>query len=101
MTDDERTLLIETAKFITELTKNRNDMLVGITATLLDLYRTDFRDGRDTRQDALRRLQIQQQELSASAGGVGDIFLKYLSDTLATDKLDAAKLYRDPAVGSA
>jgi hypothetical protein len=61
MTDDERTLLVETAKFTHQLASDRNDMLVGITAALLDLYRTAFQDGRDTKRDALTRLQMQQR----------------------------------------
>ena len=35
MTQEERTLLVETAKFAHQLSKDRNDMLVGITAALL------------------------------------------------------------------
>jgi hypothetical protein len=76
-------------------------MLVGMTAALLDLYRIEFRAGRDTKQDALARLHLQRRELSRVAGEPGAVFLKYLSDTLADEKLDAAKLYRDPVEGSA
>jgi hypothetical protein len=101
MTDDERTLLVETARFTHQLSRDRNDMLVGITAAILDLYRADFRDGRDTKQDALARLQIQCRQLSGVPGEPGVVFLKYLMDTLEADKLDAAKLYREPTVGSA
>ena len=38
MTNNERQLLVDTAKFTHQLSKDRDDMLVGITAALLDLY---------------------------------------------------------------
>jgi len=101
MTNDERILLVETAKFTDELSRNRNDMLIGITAALLDLYRTRFKEGTDSKPDALVRLELQQNELSRRANGLGVTFLKYLTDTLAAEKLDAAKLYREPPAGTA
>jgi hypothetical protein len=101
MTPDERALLLETANFTRQLASDRNDLLVGVTAALLDLYRIGFRGGSDTKIQALNRLQIQQDELTKGAAGLGVTFLKYLADTLAADKLDAAKLYREPAAGNA
>jgi hypothetical protein len=101
MTQDERALLLEIAKFTNELANNRNDMLVGVVAAILDLYRTDFREGKDTKQDAINRLRLQQEVLAEKENGLGNLFLKWLSDTLETDRLDAAKLYRDPPAGSA
>jgi hypothetical protein len=100
MTSDERALLIETAKFTHYLSQNRNDMLVGVTAALLDLYREDFKNGTDTKTAALARLRLQREQL-ASVGGVGTEFLQYLMGSLEADKLDAAKLYRDVPAGSA
>lgn len=101
MTNNERQLLVDTAKFTHQLSKDRDDMLVGITAALLDLYRNEIRSERDTKSDIIARLELQRAELSGVAGQPGDLFLKFLADNLAAEKLDAAKLYADPAAGSA
>ena len=45
MRHDESQLLVQTAKNTVQLFQDRDDMLVGITATLLDLYRVGFQHG--------------------------------------------------------
>jgi hypothetical protein len=101
MTDEERKLLLGTAKHLVELSDDRNDMLVGIMAAIVDLYRVSFAAGRDTKSAALVRLDVEHQELQRLVGGIGCKALKWLIDSLKNEKLDAAKLLREPPVGSA
>jgi hypothetical protein len=102
MEDKERLLLIESAKEIFQLFNDRDDMVVGITAALLDLYRVDFSTGRQTKSEALLRLSTQRLDLEGRMPRqLGAKYLGALIETLRDDKLDAAKLAREPAAGSA
>jgi hypothetical protein len=102
MAPEERQLLVETAKTVVGLFEDRDDMVVAITAVILDLYRIDFQRGHQTKQEALSRLQMQRGELSVvDPKQRGVKFLDALIETLRSDKLDAATLLREPPAGSA
>jgi hypothetical protein len=102
MTDEERRLLTETARQVLQLFGNRDDMIVGITAALLDLYRMQFAAGLDTKDVALTRLRIQRDEINRLIhDGRAVKYLQSLIEALETDRLDAAKLLRESPAGSA
>jgi hypothetical protein len=102
MTEDERSLLLSTAEQTVELVANRDDMLIGFAAVILDLYRVLFGAGTDTQQAALTRLRAQQDQLATAVPeGRGSKALKWIADSLETDTLNAAELFRVPPVGSA
>ena len=98
MTETERALLLETAKHVAQLFQDRDDFVVGVTAALLDLYREEFAEGRQTKADALQRLGAQADELK---GQRGETYLRWLIQTLKDDRLNAANLFRIDAAGSA
>ena len=62
MTDNEHELLSETAKHVMELFDNRDDMLIGLVAAIVDLYRIAFDAGVNTKEAALTRLRTQQEQ---------------------------------------
>ena len=102
MTESERQLLAECGKEIVELYGSRNDMVVGITAALLDIHRVLIQAGHQSKQDVIDRLTVQKNAiLGHSPKQLGALLLQSLIDTLADDTLDAAKLLREPAAGSA
>jgi hypothetical protein len=102
MTPDERLLLTSTGKQVVELVANRDDMLIGFAAAILDLYRVLFEAGTDTKEAALTRLRAQQDQLVAVVPeGRGSKALKWIADSLEHDTLNAADLFRAPPVGSA
>jgi hypothetical protein len=102
MTAEERLLLTITARYVNDLFGDRDDLLIGIMAALLDLYRVLFNAGADTKDAALRRLGAQHQQLiDAVPEGRGGKALKWLIDSLEAGKLDAAKLLRMPPAGTA
>jgi hypothetical protein len=88
------------AESVVGLVNDRDDMVVGITAVLLDIYRTSIERGEQTEQDVLSRLSVQRDELQ-KAGGLGVKYLDALIAALRDGKLDAAKLIRQPAAGTA
>jgi hypothetical protein len=101
MTTEERQLLLGTSKEMQGLFRDRDDMLIGITTALLDVYRVLFAAGRDTKDAALSRLRAQHDQLrQVVPGELGCKALQWLIDSLETDKLDAAKLLREPTAGS-
>jgi hypothetical protein len=82
---------------IVELGRTRDDMIVSVTAAILDLHRLLIQRGQQTKQDAINRLMVQKDLLVAnSPGQKGAAYLQSLIETLADDELDAAKLLRDP-----
>jgi hypothetical protein len=93
--------LAEIAEHSLELTRNRNDMMLGIVSVLADLYRLSFERGEQTKEEAIARLTAQKCFLDEHAGGVGSQFLAYLIATLETGQLDAAAWLRKPPAGSA
>ncbi|MGA9308717.1 MAG: hypothetical protein WBW31_25205 [Candidatus Sulfotelmatobacter sp.] len=102
MTREEGLLLTATAEHVAELFDNRDDMLIGLAAAILDLYRALFEAGADTKQAALARLRTQQEQLMrVLPEGRGSKSLKWIADSLENEKLDAAGLFRARAVGSA
>lgn len=102
MTNEERQLLLGTFKEMQGLFRDRDDMLIGITAAILDLYRALFAAGLDKKDPALTRLQAQHEELrQVLPGELGCKALKWLIDSLESNKLDAAKLLRETPAGSA
>ena len=101
MTNEERELLVQTARTVSELEKDRNDLLIGVAAVLLDLYRASFDSGSDTKPAALTRLRLQHQQLAQATPPVDCLSLKWLIDSLEDEKLDAAKLFRMRPAGSA
>jgi hypothetical protein len=102
MTNDERNLLIQTARSVAQLSSDRDDMVVGVTAILLDLYRVEFESGRQNQSEAIARLQIQRNELNlVEPHRFGVLFLEAVIAALRDGKLDAAKLMRSPPAGTA
>lgn len=102
MRHDESQLLVQTAKNTVQLFQDRDDMLVGITAALLDLYRVGFQHGQQTKEEALARLQMQSDFLEKNEPRHrGVLFLNALIVALRDEKLDASKLLREPPAGSA
>ena len=98
MTEDERALLAETAKHVLQLFQDRDDLVVGVTAAILDLYREEFAAGRQIKEQALQRLTL---EADAQRGKRGEQYLRWLIQTLKSGQLDAASLFRDHSAGSA
>jgi hypothetical protein len=96
-----RKFAIESHSETAELQGHINDVVVGMTAIILDLYRTMFQLNLDTKAEALSRLSIQEKELRDHAAGLGAIFLNYVINNLKSGKLDAASLTREPPAGSA
>lgn len=102
MTAEERALLIETAKEVARLFQERDDMIVGFTAAILDLYRSAFQAGHQTKEDAIGRLRAQRDDLDRKTQAkLGTKMLGSIIATLENDQLDAAKLLREPPSGSA
>lgn len=102
MTEQERALLLDLAQQSFELTSNRNDILVGTVAALLDIHRLLSEHGVQTNNDAIQRLTVQKDWLDSNvAGQVGAQFLGFLIATLSTGKLDAAQWIRVPPAGTA
>jgi hypothetical protein len=102
MTNEERQLLLGLTQEVQRLFKERDDMIVGVTATLLDLYRMLFASGADTKEAALGRLRAQHaQILKLVPGGQFGPMLQAVIQSLDEDRLDAAKLFRTPPAGSA
>lgn len=93
MDDEERKLFSALSREIITLFADRND--------LLDLYRTLIAAGLDTKENAALRLRTQIDQLNTSVNGAGTRSLTWIADSLETEKLDAAKLLRDPVSGSA
>ena len=100
MTEDERGLLRAMAAEMVRFQNERNDMIVAITAILLDLYRSGFTAGHQTKIDVVTRLQAQLSDLEVK-GGMGAQMLQSVIQTLESDLLDAAKILREPAAGHA
>jgi hypothetical protein len=102
MTNEERQLLVALGDEIIELKQSRSDMVIGITAALLDLYRISIQKGEQTKDDAVARLTAQKEWLAKEVQGkVGAEFLEFLIATLVTGKLDAAAWLRQRPAGSA
>jgi hypothetical protein len=102
MTPDERFLLTSTGEQVVELVANRDDMLIGFAAAILDLYRVLFESGTDTERAALARLRAQQDQLTTAVpGGRGSKALKWIADSLENGTLNAAELFRASPAGSA
>ncbi len=102
MNELERKLLLATAKDMVGLFQDRDDLLVGLVAALLDVYRTLIAAGIDTKDSALVRLAAQREQItSVIPGATGVKSLQWLIGSLETGKLDAAKLYREPTAGTA
>lgn len=102
MGDMERQLLVELGDHVQELTRNRDDMVVGIVAAILDLYRISIERGEQTKHDAVARLSAEKAWLEMEVPGqVGAKFLDFLIATLATDKLNASDWLRGSPAGNA
>jgi hypothetical protein len=92
MTEDEQKLLRAASEVIMQLVRDRDDMVAGFTAVLLDLYQVEFQEGRYTKAEALFRLQVQRDRLaqhSARASGVK--FLDSLIQTVEKAQPQPAK----------
>ena len=102
MTDAERQLLLDLAREVQRLFAERNDMIIGITAVILDLYRVQFAAHADTRDAALSRLRLQRDAINEQVhDGSMSRYLEFVIQSLEAGALDAAKLQREPVVGSA
>jgi hypothetical protein len=98
MTPDERALLLATATQVAQLFKDRDDLVIGVTAALLDLYREEFAAGRQTQSIVIQRLQIQADALR---GQLGEKYLMALIRTLEQGQLNEAGLLRLVPYGTA
>lgn len=102
MTNEERQLLVALGDEIIELKNSRTDMVIGITAVLLDLYRTSIQASEQTKEDAVARLTTQRDWLAKEVKSkVGAEFLEFVIETLTNDKLDAAAWLRQRPAGRA
>jgi hypothetical protein len=102
MTPAQVLLLSATGQKVLQLFGDRDDLVVGITAVFLDLYRVMFTAGFDSKNAALSRLKAQYADLEGQIpGGRVSKYLDALIAALEADRLDAAKLLREPVVGSA
>jgi hypothetical protein len=101
MANQERQALLHAINSITELEKDRDDLLIGVTAVLLDIYRVLFNSAVDVKQDAMTRLHVQHQQLAEAIPPRDCQSLTWLIESLEEDKLDAARLLRMPIAGSA
>lgn len=102
MTDKERLLLLETARHVTQLFGDRDDLIIGVTAAVLDLYRAQFLAGYDTKEAAIQRLRVQCDAIDQQVGDDSKSrYLKALISALEKDALDAAALLRVPVAGTA
>jgi hypothetical protein len=99
MTPQERQLMVETAKELRRLYRERNDLVLGVTAALLDVYRGRFQSGHDTKGEAVQRLTMQLKAFGRRRDRLGTIFLGLLIQTLRNDQLNAAKLLRETPMG--
>jgi hypothetical protein len=92
MTEDEQTLLQTASEAIMQLIRDQDDMVTGLTAVFLDLYRVEFQEGRHAKAEALLRLQIQRDRLAQhSARQIGVMFLDSLIQTVEKAQLQPAK----------
>jgi hypothetical protein len=92
MTEDEQKLLRTASEAIMQLIRDRDDMVAGLTAVFLDLYRVEFQEGRQAKARALLRLQIQRDRLARhSARQIGIMFLDSLIQTVEKTELQPAK----------
>jgi hypothetical protein len=92
MTEDEQKLLRTASEAIMQLIRDRDDMVAGLTAVFLDLYRVEFQEGRQAKAEALLRLQIQRDRLARhSARQIGAMFLDSLIQTVEKTELQPAK----------
>lgn len=102
MDPTERQALLESLRHIAQLFRDRDDMVIGLTAALLDLYRTSFANGHDTKAAAVTRLQAQLDQLKEdSPDQSGSLYLQSLLHTLEAEQLNAAKLAREAPQGRA
>jgi len=96
MTEEEQNLLRATSKAAMQLFQDRDDMIAGITAVIVDLYRGEFQEGRQTKAEALFRLQIQRDVLAKhSPRQTGTKFLDSVIQTLETVQFNAAQAPRE------
>jgi hypothetical protein len=92
MTEDEQTLLQTACEAIMQLIRDRDDMVAGLTAVFLDLYRVEFQESRHAKAETLLRLQIQRDRLAQhSARQIGVMFLDSLIQTVEKAQLQPAK----------
>jgi hypothetical protein len=89
---DENDLLKATSEAIMQLARDRDDILAGFTAVLLDLYRVQFQEGHQTKPEALLRLQIERDFLARhSPHQKGVKFLDAMLKSVETLHLQPAK----------
>jgi hypothetical protein len=92
MTEDEQKLLRTASEAIMQLIRDRDDMVAGLTAVFLDLYRVEFQEGRQEKADALLRLQIQRDRLAQhSARQIGLMLLDSLIQSVEKSRVQPAK----------
>jgi hypothetical protein len=102
MNNAEYEILLKTAEAMAEIEKSRNDMIIGISAAILDLHRLLIQAGHQTKQDAISRLTVQRDDIASKLpDGLGTAYLGALIASLTDDKLDAAGWLRQPTSGSA
>jgi hypothetical protein len=92
MTEDEQKLLRTASEAVMQLLRDRDAMAAGFTAVFLDLYQVEFQKGRQTKAEALSRLQVQRDRLAQhSARASGAKFLDSLIQTVEKAQPQPAK----------
>jgi hypothetical protein len=92
MTEEEQKLLQTACQAIMQLIRDQDDMVAGLTAVFLDLYRVEFQEGRQAKAEALLRLQIKRDSLAQHSGRqIGVMFLDLLIQAVEKAQLQPAK----------
>jgi hypothetical protein len=76
---------------IMQLVRDRDEMVAGFTAVLLDLYQVEFQEGRQTKAEVLFRLQVQRDRLAKHSARKGVKVLDSLIQTVEKAQLQPAK----------
>lgn len=89
------------AENVIQLFQDRDDLVVGITAALVDIYLNQIQMTGRSKPHILDSLKMQLDHCAKFPKQYGTKFLKSLIQTLREEKLDAAKLLREPPQGHA
>jgi hypothetical protein len=91
MTEGEQKLLRAASEAIMQLVRDRDDMVAGFTAVLLDLYQVELQEGRQTKAEVLFRLQVQRDRLAQRSARKGVLVLDSLIPTVESAQVQSAK----------
>ena len=91
----------ELVEAVMQLFSDRNDMVVGIVATFIDIYKNQMQMTGRHQAHIIASLQLQLDHCAKYPHEYGTKFLGALIQALKEDKLDAAKLLREAPAGTA